>query len=297
MQIVDASEIIVDKLGQWLAGLIAYLPNLAVSLIVMAVFVLAARLVRRTVRRAMNRVSEYRSVNRILGTLAYVVVWGAGLFIALSILDLSDFVTTLLAGVGILGLAVGFAFQDITTNFIASVLLSVRRPFQEGDRIETSDHVGTVEELNLRSTILRTPQGQKVVIPNKEVFENPLTNYSDGVGRRVDLRCGVSYDDDLEEARTVAEEAVRSVGGFDPERGVDVFYEEFGGSSINFVVRFWIDTHAQSDYLAARSEAIERLKNAFDEAGIDIPYPIRTIDLPIPGGDSLGDVLRQALFS
>lgn len=297
MPVQDASRIVLEKLSSWLEGLLAYLPNLAVSLIVLAVFVVAARLVRNAVRAAMDRVSEYRSVNRILGSLAYLVVWAAGLFVALSILNLSGFVTTLLAGAGIIGLAVGFAFQDITTNFIASVLLSVRRPFTEGDLVETAGHTGTVEELNLRSTILRTPQGQKVVVPNKEVFENPLTNYSDGPGRRVDLRCGVSYDDDLQAARRAAVEAVREVEGFDSDRGVDFFYEEFGGSSINFVVRFWISSSAQGAFLAARSEAIERIKSSFDEAGLDIPYPIRTIDLPLPGGEGLGEMLRRGLFS
>lgn len=296
MDLANASELILGKLSQWLEALLFYLPNLAVSLIVLAVFVFTARFVRNLVRRAMEEVSEYAAVNRLVGSISYVVIWAAGLFIALSILDLSGFVATLLAGAGIIGLAVGFAFQDITTNFIASILLSVRRPFTEGDRIETAGHTGTVEELNLRSTILRTPSGQKVVIPNKEVFENPLTNYSDRDTRRVDVRCGVSYDDDLQTTKETAVEAVKRVDGFDPDRGVDFFYEEFGGSSVNFVVRFWIDSSAQKSFLQARSDAMEAIKTDFDAAGLDIPYPIRTIDLPIPGGSSIGDVLRDQLL-
>lgn len=176
------------------------------------------------------------------------------MFIALSVLDLSAFVGTLLAGVGIIGLALSFAFQGIATNFIASVILSVRHPFTEGDRVETNGHTGTVEELTLLTTILRTPTGQKVVVPNKEVFENPLTNYSDRDTRRVDVRCGVSFNDDLQATTETATEAVKTVEGLVSDRGVEFFYEEFGGSSVNFVVRFWIDSSAQGSFLQARSD-------------------------------------------
>ncbi len=293
MDLYNALDLIVGKFSQWLEALLYYLPNLAFSLIVLAVFVYVARFVRRLVRMAMEEVSKYAAVNRLVGSISYVVIWAVGVFIALSILDLSSFVATLLAGVGIIGLAVGFAFQDITTNFIASVVLSVRHPFTEGDRVETTGHTGTVEELNLLSTILRTPTGQKVVIPNKEVFENPLTNYSDRDTRRVDVRCGVSFDDDLKATKETALEAVQTVDGFVPDSEVDFFYEEFGGSSVNFVVRFWIDSSAQSSFLQARSDAVEAINSAFDAAGLDIPYPIRTIDLPTPDGSSIGDVLQN----
>lgn len=293
MDLSNASDLIVGKLSQWLEALLYHLPNLVVSLIVLVVLVYVARLVRRLVRMAMEEVSQYAAVNRLVGTISFVVVWAAGVFIALSILDLSGFVATLLAGVGIIGLALGFAFQGIAMNFIASVVLSVRHPFMEGDRVETTGHTGKVEELNLLYTILRTPTGQKVVIPNKEVFENPLTNYSDRDTRRVDVRCGVSFDNNLQATRETAIQAVHTVDGFLPDSGVEFFYEEFGGSSVNFVVRFWIDSSAQSSFLQARSDAVEAIKTEFDAAGLEIPYPIRTINLPMPDGSSIGDVLRD----
>jgi small conductance mechanosensitive channel len=194
-----------------------------------------------------------------------------GLFVALGILGLDTAVTSLLAGVGIVGLALGFAFQDLASNFIAGVLLSIRRPFVEGDLIENEDHLGTVTEINLRSTRLRTLQGQTVIIPNAEVFTNSVVNYSTGE-RRVDLRCGVAYGDDLEAARAVSWAAVRS-----PTRGrhrpVDFYYEEFGDSSIDFVVRFWITVHAQPDFLRARSEAVIAIKKALRRGRLHHPLP------------------------
>lgn len=221
MDLSNISDLILGKLSQWLETGLSHLPNLAVSLIVLAAFVYLARFVRRLVRMAMGEVSEYVAVNRLVGSISYVVVWAAGVFIALSVLDLSSFVATLLAGVGIIGLALSFAFQGLATNFIASVVLSVRHPFTEGDRVETNGHTGTVEEFTLLTTILRTPTGQKVVVPNKEVFENPLTNYSDRDTRRVDLRCGVSFNDDLQATKKTATEAVETVDGLVADRGVD----------------------------------------------------------------------------
>ncbi|MFO8099034.1 MAG: mechanosensitive ion channel family protein [Salinibacter sp.] len=293
MNLSNISDLILGTLSQWLETFLSHLPNLAVSLLVLAAFVYLARVVRRLVRMAMDETSEYVAVNRLVGTLSSLVVWATGGFIALSILDLSGFVATLLAGVGIIGLALSFAFQGLATNFIASVVLSVRHPFTEGDRVETNGHTGTVEELTLLTTILRTPSGQKVVIPNKEVFENPLTNYSDQDTRRVDVQCGVSFNDDLQATKETALEAVKTVDGLVSDRGVDFFYEEFGGSSINFVVRFWIDASDQGAFFQARSDAVEAIKAEFDAAGLEIPYPIRTIDLWRPDGASIEDVLQN----
>lgn len=124
---------------------------------------------------------------------------------ALIVLGLSKTVTTLLAGVGILGLALGFAFQDIAENFIAGVLMAFRRPIYIGDLIESNDFVGTVEEINLRTTVIRTADGKHVLIPNSEVLQNSIVNFSRSSELRVDLACGVSYGDDLAGGVTLEE--------------------------------------------------------------------------------------------
>ncbi|HEY7214273.1 MAG TPA: mechanosensitive ion channel family protein, partial [Thermoanaerobaculia bacterium] len=126
-----------------------------------------------------------------------------------------------------------------------------------------------------------------------QVFENPITNYSTTGVRRIDLEVGVSYGDDLEKVRRVAVGAVEQVAARKAETDVELFFEEFADSSIHLVVRFWIDfTSKQADYLAARSEAIERLKRAFDENGITIPFPTRTLDFGVRGGEALSEVLE-----
>lgn len=287
---------LIDKLQGWVEALILLLPDLVVAMLVVFVAWFVAKGVRKVVRGGMNRVSSYHQLNGLVSTIAYIVALGAGVLIALEIVDLSKAVTSLLAGVGILGLALGFAFQDIAGNFMSGILLAIRRPFVEGDIIETNGHFGMIQEINLRSTHLRTFQGQIVIIPNSEVFQNAITNYSKTGQRRVDLNCGVAYGDDLEHVRTVALAAVNELDAVDQNKPVDLYFNEFGDSSINFVLRFWVDFARQTDFLSAQSEAIIRLKKAFDANGITIPFPIRTLDFGVVGGVNLNEVLPPRFY-
>lgn len=269
---------VVDKLEGWLAGTIKMLPNLVGAILIVLLFGFLSNLARKLVIKLFNRVSHNPQVSSLLGSIAKVIVLCIGLFLALEALQLSKAVTTLLAGAGVVGLAIGFAFQDIASNFISGTLLAIRRPFSVGHLIETNGFFGVVEEMNLRSTLVRRLQGQVVHIPNSKVFGEPIINYNERESRRVDLNVGVSYDDDLEKAKKIAIQAVESIEGRDTTRPVEHYYEGFGGSSIDFVIRFWIPFDKQPDFLKARDEAIIRIKKAFDEHDIGIPFPIRTLD-------------------
>ena len=297
MNINQTFQQVAAKFTSWLETAILLLPNLAGALIILFVFWLLARLARGLVRNLLSRVSDNRQIVGLLATLSYVGVLAIGTFIALGILNLDKTVTALLAGVGVIGLALGFAFQDLAANFMSGVLMAVRRPFEIDHVIETNNFLGVVEHMSLRSTLLRTFQGQIVMLPNKEVFGNPITNYSLRRKRRVDLSCGVAYGDDLEEVRRVALTAVGSLEIRDPNREVELFFTEFGDSSINFSVRFWIDFAKQTDFLNAQSEAIIALKKAFDAADITIPFPIRTLDFGVVGGEKLAEALPREWFT
>lgn len=282
------------KVIGWTEGMVESLPNLIAALLVLLVFWGLSRVVRRVVERIAGRVADQPEINRLIASAAHIAVLAIGLVLALGVLNLDKTVTSLLAGAGILGLALGFAFQDIAENFIAGIILNLRNQFTEGDIVESGDYMGVVERVQLRATVVRTFTGQRVLIPNAQVFKNPVINYTQFRQRRVDLAVGVSYGDDLEEARRVAIEAVEAVEGRAEDRPVDLYYEEFGSSSINFTIRFWIPFGTkQTDFLRARSEAIMRIKRAFDDAGITIPFPIRTLDFA--GGDSGGQSLSTAL--
>jgi small conductance mechanosensitive channel len=174
---------------------------------------------------------------------------------------------------------------------MSGIIMSVRMPFRVGDIIETQDKLGTVQHMNLRATIVRSFQGQHHIIPNKDVFQNIITTYSIYGERRIDLEVGVSYGDDLEQVKQVTLQAVNSISSLIQDDPIQFFYTEFGESSINFEVRFWVNFKIQPDFLQARSEAIMAIKKAYDENDITIPFPIRTLDFGIKGGEKLTEML------
>lgn len=293
-QINDSYNIISGKVEAWITGFIEMLPNLVVALLILILFYVIGKFARKAVSNLLDKVSANKTITNLLETIISISILGIGVFIALSVLQLDGAVTSLLAGAGIIGLALGFAFQDIASNFISGVILSIRHPFGIGDIISTNDYYGTVSKLNLRNTILRTVTGQVVYIPNKKVFENPLENFTATGERRIDLSCGVSYGDDLEKARDVATKAVNNLEHIQSEKGIEFYFEEFGDSSINFKIRFWVAFSKNPDFWDARSEAIIAITKAFDENDIMIPFPIRTLDFGIKGGEKLDGMLKAA---
>lgn len=287
MEIASASELILDKLEKWARAIIHMLPNFALAVLVVVIAYFIARMVRGIVGRLMHRATHHSTLQHLIGNIVFVGIILLGAFIALGLLQLTTAVTSLLAGAGIIGLALGFAFQDIAANFMSGIIMAVRMPFREGDIIEAKDKMGIVTNMNLRSTIIRSFQGQYHIIPNKDVFQNVITNYNTYGKRRVDLPVGVSYGDDLEKVKQVVLDAIRSVPKVKQDDPIQFFYNEFGDSSINFEVRFWVDYKKQPDFLEAQSNAIMAIKKAFDENDIMIPFPIRTLDFGIKGGEKL----------
>lgn len=294
MNISSAYNLIFNKLKIWMNTAISMLPNLALAILVGVVFYVLSKTIRQLVDRLLKKVTDNLTIIHLISSIASMTVAGIGLFMALGILKLDSTVKTLLAGAGIIGLALGFAFQDIASNFISGVILSVRHPFGVGDLIKTKDFYGIVEKLNLRNTILKTLQGQIVFIPNKNVFESPVINYTKSGIRRVDLSVGVSYGDDLEKVRDVTLEAIKGMDVFLPGKPIELFYEEFGDSSINFTLRFWISFNRNSDFMNAKSEAMMRIKKAYDENDIMIPFPIRTLDFGIKGGEKFDTIINNS---
>lgn len=272
-----------DKLADWLDALVLALPNLVVALVVVVVAAVAARVVRRALHavllRASARTPSARNVVDLLSTLAYLVVLVVGTFVALGVLRLDGVVTSLLAGAGIVGLALGFAFQDIASNFIAGVMMAVRAPFVIGQTVETNGVTGVVADLALRSTTIDTPTGQRVIVPNAKVFGGVIVNHSARGEQRVDVTCGVAYDADLRRAQAVAVAAGESVDGRLESRPVEAFFHTFADSAVEFTLRVWFPYTGIGAHRAAQSRVVIALREAFAREGIEIPFPIRTLDL------------------
>lgn len=288
-------QLIWDKLLEWYRLVVEMLPNFVLAVIVVIGFYFLARLIKKIVGKLVGKLLQRESLIKLLTTITYVLVIIIGMFVALSVLKLDKAVTSLLAGAGIIGLALAFAFQDFAANFMAGIMMAVRAPFKVGDLIETNDIKGRIKEIQFRTTELLSLQGQLVVIPNKDIFQNPLFNFSQPARYRVDLDCGVSYGDDLEKVRSVTKKALEHIPHRMKEKDIEVFFKEFGGSSINLEARVWIEYQKHTDFLEARSEAVIAIKKAYDEADIMIPFPIRTLDFGIRGGETLAEMAKGPL--
>jgi len=293
-QIENAYAKIIDKLEGWLDTMITMLPNFIVAMLVTVVFYFVAKMARRLLRKLLHRISENEAVNRIIGKVVFLSVFIAGVFIALGLLNLDKTVTSLLAGLGIIGLALGFAFKDVAANFLSGFYMAIKSPINVGDIILYSDIYGTVKEIGMRATTIETLQGQDVVIPNRLIIEDEYTHFTINGHRRIDLEVGISYGDDLEKAQEVTLNAIREIPGLKKGKPVDLYYKEFGSSSINYTVRYWIDFEKETDYLMALSQGIKNIKRSYEEHDISITFPIRTLDFGIKGGKTLADMLQQS---
>ncbi len=287
MDVKNAYELISQKLSTWVNGFIQMLPNILLAAVILVMGLFISKWIKKLARRLIGRISRNTTLNNLFASIIYFFFIGITFFTVLSILQLDKAVTSILAGAGILGLALAFAFQDIAANFMSGVFISFRRPLHIGDIVKIKDYMGRVEEINLRDTVLRTFQGQMVIIPNKDVFQNPIENYSLLGKRRIDIEVGVSYGDDLEKVKRITLAAVQGIEGISPDDETTFYYREFGDSSINFLLRIWLTSPEQSMYWTVGSEAIMRIKKAYDENDIMIPFPIRTLDFGIKGGTPL----------
>src|SRR4051812_21466908 len=294
MDINKAYHLIESKLSAWVREFVRLLPNIAIASLILVLGFFLAKVVRKFARRLFHRFTQHDTVSNLFSSFVYILSIGVTIFVALSVLHLDKAVTSILAGAGIAGIALAFAFQDIAANFMAGILLSIRRPIVIGDLIKSNEVMGKDVTINMRDTIIQTFQGQLVIVPNKDIFQSSLENFTRSGKRRIDLKVGVSYGDDLEKVKQVTLDAIKNVSVLDREQPPKMFYEEFADSSINFTIQMWLTSTEQPTFWQGKSEAIMLIKKAFDENGITLPYPVRTLDFGIKGGENLADVLKNS---
>lgn len=290
MEIDKFYDLISEKLSTWVQELITMLPNIFLAAVVLVTGIFVARKLRDLSAKLLEKVSSNKTLNSLFESVIYVFLIGIILFIALSILQLDKAVTSILAGAGIIGLALAFAFQDIAANFISGIFISFRKPINIDDIVKIQDYMGKIKNINLRDTVMHTFQGQIVIIPNKDVFQNPIVNFTLLGKRRFDLNVGISYGEDLERVKEITLNAVKGIDGLAEGEETTFFYEGFGDSSINFIIRLWANSPEQSVWLKVGSEAIMKIKQAYNENDIMIPFPIRTLDFGIKGGVPLDEI-------
>jgi len=242
-----------------------------------AVFIIGRWLARRIsnlIERGLKRadtdptlVSFFRNI-AYFGLLVLVIIAAVG--------QLGVQTTSFIAILGAAGLAVGLALQGSLANFAAGVLMIIFRPFKSGDFVEAAGTAGVVEEIQLFTTTMRTPDNKTIIIPNAQVTSGTITNYSARDTRRLDLVFGVSYTDDLDQVKRVIGEVLAEEPRLlkDPEPLVGLL--ELGDSSVNFAVRPWVNS---SEYWPVFFDLQEAMKKRFDKEGISIPFPQRDVHL------------------
>jgi len=280
-QLQGSFSLLSAKVFQWIDKVVLTVPNL---ILVAVVFLIGVKLIKygkRGIQRLSKRsfpgkIGVQNLINNVGGVVLYLVLF----LILLTILGLRGPVTTLLASAGVAGLALGLALQDPLMNLFSGIIMSVKHVFDIGDFIESNGYIGEVKDISLKTTVLRTLSGEEVNIPNKLVLQAPVKNFTTNGLRRVELVCGISYDENLEEVKKIAMEAVRPLAIDEAKRPVEFIYTHFGDSSINFQIRFWTNPVDVWHFLEGKSNAIIRLKSAFDKHDIKIPFPIRTLKIP-----------------
>ncbi len=269
-------EQIVFSLENLVSAFIAFLPNLVRGVLIFLLALYGSAWLARVAASAMER----RKMDpELILLLRRVVRWTILILgLAQAAAELGFSITSLVAGLGIVGFTLGFALQDVAKNFVAGILLLLQQPFDIGDAIEVSGYSGTVLDITLRTTELRTWDGRNVLIPNGDVYVNSIVNFSRAKRRRVQLTVGVAYDADLDQVARVALEAISGIEGVLADPAPQVAFSTFGNSAIEFNAFYWIDVHV-TDPRSAQDAGVRAIKGAFERAGIEIPYPIQTIFL------------------
>lgn len=278
---ISAWTKMIEKLESWLDTIVLNLPNILIAVIVFTLSMIISKYVRRVAKRLLNRSKLQNSMKNLISKLISIVVIVLGLFLVLGVLNLGKALNTILAGAGIMGLAVGLALQGALANTYAGIILSYIDQIKFGDWIKTNDYEGEVVNIDLRAITIKQADNNLVYVPNKLVVDHPIKNYSTTAQSRVILNCGVGYGSDLRKVKHLTMETI--VSNFEVvENKSDIIflYKEYGDSSINYELRFWINSTSGLEVAKAKSEAMILIKEAYDANDINIPYPIRTLEFP-----------------
>ena len=264
-----------DQLQDMGEGFVESLPSLAIAIFIVFLTWIVARFGARISDMIVGRTELRASLKTLIDTLVKLGIWLAGLFIAAIVVMPGLTAASLLAGLGIGAVAIGFAFQDIFENFLAGVLIMLREKMRIGDVIECEGITGKVEHITLRETHVRKLSGELTVVPNSILFKNPVEILTDDSQRRHEVVVGVSYDTQLDRAAEVIRQAVEDVEDVLASKGIDIVAQEFNSSSVDFLVRWWAGSTPRDGW-ESKDKVVRAVKAALDEAGIEIPFPYVT---------------------
>ena len=256
-------------------GFFAILPKIILAILVFLAFWLLARGVRGIVHRVTPGPVD-SNIGIVLGRLAYTGTIVLGVLVGITVVSPGMGVGEIVGLLGIGGVAIGFAFQDIFQNLLAGVLILLREPFRPGDEITSGEYTGTVEAIETRATFIRTYDGRRVIIPNSDIYTDPVTVITayDMVRSQYDV--GIGYGDDIAKAKRIALETMKGVKGVLSDPAPDVLTWDLAGSSVNLRIRWW-SKPVRGEVVHLRDTVLQAVKENLSAAGIDLPFPTQQI--------------------
>ena len=264
-----------EYINTFIENFIKGIPNLFTAVAIFVACLYLAAIISRLIRRVLGLRKAPEGVTHLLSQLTR---WSIIVIGTITALQRFFDVTAFLAGLGILGFTIGFALQDVMKNFAAGIILLLQRPFHVGEAIGVKEYDGTVLEIDLRTTEMKTFDGRIVILPNADMLANPIINYTRADRRRVDLPVGIPYETDTETARQAVLEAIESVPGIVTEPAAMVGFSSFGDATLQLSTFFWIDM-TKTNPLVAKDEALTRIKAILNKKGITNPLPAQIIYL------------------
>ena len=260
-----------ERLPEYLA---TYGMRLVAAVLIFVIGKWVARLIARLLEKLMIKSNMDKTLAKFLRNLVYFLLLA---FVIIGAIDkLGVQTTSLVAIIGAAGLAIGFALQGSLSNFAAGVMIIIFRPFKVGDFVEAAGTMGSVQEIKIFSTILRSPDNRLIVVPNSKITADNITNFTAIDRRRIDMVFGISYDDDIRKAKEVLEGIVKSDQRVLSDPAQVIAVSELGDSSVNLVCRPWVKP---SDYWDVYFETTEKAKLALEAAGLTIPFPQRDVHM------------------
>jgi small conductance mechanosensitive channel len=258
---------------------IRHSPMLLMSLVLLIATLVLAKYAARGSRALLEPRVSSKLLRDVVSRAMAIPVFLLGLYFVLSVSGLTGLAVTVIGSTGLMGLVLGFAFRDIVENFLASVLISMNRPFATGDHIEVSGHSGFVQSVNTRSTLLMTLEGNHVQIPNATIYKSTIINFTANPKARFDFLIGIGYEDSITYAQKIALGVLQEHSAVIDDPEPMILVEQLGASTVNIRVYFWVDIKKFSA-LKVRSAVIRQIKVAFEEVGISMPDEAREVVFP-----------------
>lgn len=262
------------------------LPRLGLGLLIIVAAVVLGKVVRSLLQPRLSK-RRTESFGRVMSRLVGWAIIAAGLFIGLTAIFPSIKPVDLIAGLGVFSIAIGFAFQDILSNLLAGILLLIREPFHTGDQIEVSGQRGTVQAITIRETQIKTFDGEKIIIPNAEVYQSVLRVQTAYGPKRTTLVIGLDDWADLDAAAEVITGALDGIDGIERDPAPQAYFFEFGDSTTNLQVRYWTQPE-QSEVRRVQDAVVRSIGKALKESEIPMPSPIRELDVRASVGEVFG---------